>query len=71
MSNYLVNQGKTYRYEHNGGYLWSQKFDARDRPNTGYTLMNSVKLGEFILHNSVGKLSAISVEQQRETAEEE
>lgn len=61
MSIYLVNQGKTYKYERNGGYLWSPKLDASKKQNAGYTLMNSVKQGDFILHNSGGKLSAISV----------
>lgn len=61
MSIYLVNQGKTYKYERAGGYLWSPQKNAKDGTNAGYTLMTSVKRGDFILHNSGGKLSSISV----------
>lgn len=58
---YLVNQGKTYKSERAGGYMWSPKRDASGKMNAGYTLMTSVKRGDFILHNSGGKISAISV----------
>lgn len=58
---YLVNQGKTYKYEREGGYMWSPKLNASGRKNAGYMLMTSVKRGDFILHNSGGMISAISV----------
>lgn len=61
MSIYLVNQGKTYKNERKGGYMWSPKLDARGGQNAGYTLMTAVKQGDFVLHNSGGKISAISV----------
>ena len=61
MAIYLVNQGKTYKDEHEGGYLWSPKRDAGGKNNAGYTLMTSVKRGDFILHNSGGKISSISI----------
>lgn len=61
MSIYLVNQGKTYTDEREGGYMWSPKLDARGGKNAGYLLMTSVKQGDFILHNSGGRISAISV----------
>lgn len=61
MSIYLVNQGKTYKDERAGGYMWSPKLDARGGQNAGYTLMTSAKRGDFVLHNSGGKISAISV----------
>lgn len=61
MSIYLVNQGKTYKDERAGGYMWSPKLDARGSQNAGYTLMTSAKRGDFVLHNSGGKISAISV----------
>ena len=61
MAIYLVNQGKTYRYERAGNYIWSPKLNKAGQQNKGYNLMKSVKKGDFILHNSGGKLSAISV----------
>jgi predicted HNH restriction endonuclease len=61
MSIYLVNQGKTYKDEREGGYMWSPKLDVQGRQNAGYTLMTSVKRGDFILHNSGGKISSISI----------
>ena len=61
MAIYLVNQGKTYRYERQGSYIWSPKLNKAGNRNKGYTLMRSVKKGDYIIHNSGGKLSAISV----------
>lgn len=61
MSIYLVNQGQTYKYERAGEYMWSPKLDARGNRNAGYALMTSVKPGDFVIHNSGGKISAISV----------
>lgn len=61
MSIYLVNQGKTYKDEREGGYIWSPKLDISGKHNAGYTLMTFTKQGDFILHNSGGKISAISI----------
>lgn len=61
MAIYLVNQGKTYKYERNGGYLWSPKRNKEGNRNAGYSLMKNVKKGDYIIHNSGGKLSSISV----------
>lgn len=61
MTIYLVNQHKSYKDERAGGYLWSPKKDSSGRENTGYKLMTSVKPGDFIIHNSGGEISAISV----------
>lgn len=61
MAIYLVNQGKTYKYERAGGYIWSPKLNKAGRQNRGYTLMKEVRKGDFLIHNSGGKLSAISV----------
>lgn len=61
MTIYLVNQHKTYKDERAGGYLWSPQKDSSGRENAGYKLMTSVKQGDFIIHNSGGEISAISV----------
>lgn len=61
MSVYLVNQGKTYKHEKDGGYIWSPKLNRAGHQNKGYSLMMEVRKGDFIVHNSGGKLSAISV----------
>lgn len=64
MSIFLVNQGKTYKYERGGQYIWSPKHNKAGDPNKGYNLMQSVKKGDFIIHNSGRKLSAISIVQE-------
>ena len=61
MAIYLVNQGKTYKYERAGSYIWSPKLNKAGRQNRGYSLMKEVRKGDFLIHNSGGKLSAISV----------
>lgn len=61
MAIYLVNQGKTYKYERSGSYIWSPKLNKAGGQNKGYTLMKGVKKGDYLIHNSGAKLSAISV----------
>lgn len=61
MAIYLVNQGKTYQYERAGSYIWSPKLNKAGNQNKGYSLMKTVRKGDFLIHNSGGKLSAISV----------
>lgn len=61
MTIFLVNQGKTYKYERAGSYIWSPKLNSAGNQNRGYNLMKSVRKGDYIIHNSGGKLSAISI----------
>lgn len=61
MAIYLVNQGKTYQYERAGSYIWSPKLNKAGNRNKGYDLMKKVRKGDFIIHNSGARLSAISV----------
>ncbi|MFR1807608.1 MAG: HNH endonuclease [Pygmaiobacter massiliensis] len=61
MAIYLVNQGKTYKQERDGGFLWSPKLNSSGHKNAGYSLMSKVKQGDYILHNQGGKISAISI----------
>ena len=58
---YLVNQGKTWGQERAGGFLWSPQLDKAGHQNAGYVLMQSVKKGDYILHNKGGMIAAISV----------
>ena len=58
---YLVNQGKTWVQERAGGYLWSPQLDKAGHQNAGYTLMQNVKKGDYILHNKGGEIAAISI----------
>lgn len=60
---FLVNQGKTWKQERAGGFLWSPKFDKAGHKNAGYMLMRSVKKGDYILHNKGGAIAAISIAQ--------
>ena len=64
MAIFLVNQTKTYKFERDGNYLWAPKLDKNGHRNRGYDLMKDVRKGDFILHNSGGKISAISVVQE-------
>ena len=61
MSVYYVYQGETYREERAGGYVWSPKLNTVGGRNAGYEMMTHIKKGDFILHNSNGKIMAISV----------
>lgn len=58
---YLVNQGKTWKQERAGGFLWSPKVDIAGHQNPGYSLMSKVKKGDYILHNKGGQIAAISI----------
>ena len=55
MAIYLVNQGQTYKYEREGGYIWSPKLNKAGQRNRGYDLMKEVRRGDYILHNSAGE----------------
>lgn len=61
MAVFLVNQGKTYRHELAGGYIWSPKFNKAGGQNKGYNLMKTVQKGDYLFHNAGGKIAAISV----------
>lgn len=58
---YLVNQGKTWKQERAGGFLWSPQVDKAGHQNAGYILMQRVKRGDYILHNKGGAIAAISI----------
>lgn len=61
MAVFYVFQGETYQEERSGGYVWSPKFAKGNKKNAGYTKMTFVKKSDFILHNSNGKIMAISI----------
>ncbi len=61
MSIYYVFQGVTYSQERSGGYVWSPKRDKNGNNNAGYKMMTNIRKGDFILHNSNGKIESISV----------
>lgn len=61
MSVYYVYQGETFDEERSGGYVWSPKLTKNGKKNAGYTMMTNVKKGDFILHNSNGKIMAVSI----------
>lgn len=61
MSIFYVFQGVTYSQERAGGYVWSPKLDTSGHNNAGYRMMTKIRKGDFILHNSNGKIEAISV----------
>ena len=61
MSVFYVFQGETYKEEKAGGYVWSPKLNKSGGKNAGYTMMTNIRKGDFILHNSNGKIVSISV----------
>lgn len=61
MSVFYVFQGETYDEERAGGYVWSPQLNKSGGKNAGYTMMTNIRKGDFILHNSNGKIMAISV----------
>ena len=63
MAVFYVFQGETYDQERRGGYVWSPKLAKGGRRNAGYTMMTNVHKGDFILHNSNGKVMSISIAQ--------
>ena len=61
MSLFYVFQGETYDLERRGGYVWSPKLTKSGHHNAGYTMMTKVRKGDFIFHNSNGKVMSISI----------
>ena len=60
MSIFYVFQGETYEQERAGQNVWSPQLERRGHKNAGYTMMTNIKKGDYILHNSNGKIMAIS-----------
>lgn len=63
LSIFYVFQGETYEEEHAGGYVWSPQLNKSGGKNAGYEMMTNIRKGDFILHNSNGKIMSISVAQ--------
>lgn len=61
MAVYYVFQGETYAEERAGGYVWSPQLNKSGGKNAGYTMMTNIHKGDFILHNSNGKIMSISI----------
>ena len=61
MSMFYVFQGETYEEERSGEYVWSPQLTKNGRKNAGYSKMKEICKGDYILHNSNGKIVAISV----------
>lgn len=61
MAVYYVFQGETYKEERSGSYVWSPQLNKSGGKNAGYTMMTNIRKGDFILHNSNGKIVSISI----------
>lgn len=61
MGIYFVNQGDTFKYERDGGYVWAPKLASNGHNNIGFLNMKKIKKDDIILHNNNGKISAISI----------
>lgn len=63
MAVFYVFQGETYKIERKGNYVWSPQLDKNNHKNAGYETMRCIQKGDFIIHNSNGKIMAISIAQ--------
>ena len=61
MAVFFVNQGMTCAEERAGGYVWSPQRNKAGNRNAGYTTMEDIHKGDFILHNNNSEIYAISV----------
>ncbi len=61
MTYWWVSQNKTFAHEHEGGYLWAPKRDARGTRPHHWATMESVRPGDVILSFVKQKICAIGV----------
>ena len=61
MAVFYVFQGETYKHERAGGFVWSPQKNKNGGKNVGYSTMEEIHKGDFILHNYNGKIVAISI----------
>lgn len=61
MSVYYIFQGETFDEERDGGYVWAPQLNKSGGKNAGYTMITNIRKGDFILHNSNGKIVSISI----------
>lgn len=61
MAVFYVFQGETYKEERKGDYVWSPQRNSKGGKNAGYEMMTKIRKGDFILHNSNGKIVSISI----------
>lgn len=61
MAMFWVNQGKTYKQEREGGYVWSPQVSRNGSKVYGFSNMRDVHKGDFVFHNSKAAVQAISV----------
>ena len=60
----IINQKKCdlcCNEERTCGYVWSPQLNRSGGKNAGYTMMTSIRKGDFILHNSNSKIVSISI----------
>src|SRR6266446_4119626 len=63
MRYWWVNQNQTYRYEVQGGYLWSPKRNANGARNPFYESMREVAPGDLIFSFADTRILAVGVAQ--------
>ena len=51
---YWVNQGKTFKEEHKGGYLWAPKKDSRGKTPYHWNTMNNLKHNDVVFNYAKG-----------------
>ena len=56
-----VNQGQTWRYEVDGGFMWAPKTNANGRRSTFYDNMLRVEVGDVVFSYFRGAISAVGV----------
>jgi len=63
MRYWWVNQNQTYRYEIQGGYLWSPKRNANEARNPFYESMREVAPGDLIFSFMDARIPAVEIAQ--------
>lgn len=61
MSIFYVYQRITYKYQKEGGYLWSPQKTIDEKDNPGFYTMKDVKPGDVVLHAENKKTRALSI----------
>ena len=61
MTIFYVYQNQTYKFEHDGGYVWSPQRTKNGNQNAGYKTMTEIKKGDFIIHHAGTAVKALSI----------
>ena len=61
MNVFFVYQGKTFKEEADGGYIWAPKETKKGSKHKGFTNVSEIRKGDYIFHCDHAKIKAISI----------